>query len=220
MKFFKSWRMGDYFRQFSIVTAGVVVTFTGSALISNWATNREINSTIGLIINELEGNNRDLAVFIEKHQQDRVIAGYLVGSDFDVSSIAQDTLRKYQPFISQLSDFQYSADALDVLKSSSLMQKISDKEMLLNLIETYQGFQGVQGAVAEYYDVKRSVILPTALGNDNTHSGDIYKSYQSSLSTIQMRNFCIITTGFFNEDYLQGQIDKTDVLISRLRGTL
>lgn len=141
MKFFKSWRMGDYFRQFSIVTAGVVVTFTGSALISNRATNREINSTIGLIINELEGNNRDLAVFIEKHQQDRVIAGYLVGSDFDVSSIAQDTLRKYQPFISQLSDFQYSADALDVLKSSSLMQKISDKEMLLNLIETYQGFQ-------------------------------------------------------------------------------
>lgn len=216
-KLFKSWKLGDALRQFLVVTAGIVVTFVGSDLISNHSTDKEIRSTMNLIIKELQSNNDDLSILVKKYNKDRVIAQYLIDSKFDVSQISCDTLRKYQSFISQLSDFSYSEDALDVLKGSSLMQKITDKDMLLNLIKIYQSFHNVRTAVSEYYNLKRSIIIPVSLGSDPAVSGNVFESYQRSLSVVQMRNFCKIAVGFFNEGYLVGQIEKNDILISQLR---
>lgn len=50
----KKWRIGDYFRQFSIVTAGIMVTFIGSNMITNYATEKEVKATMNLIVGELE----------------------------------------------------------------------------------------------------------------------------------------------------------------------
>lgn len=216
----KSWRIGDYFRQFSVVTAGIVVTFVGSDLISNYSTDKEIRSTMNLIVKELESNRAELNTFIEKHENDRLIASYLVDSKFDVSNIAVDTLQKYFSFMSQLSSFRYSTDALDVLKGSSLMQKIDDKDILLSLIKTYQDFQNIQQAVVEYYDLKKSVIVPLALSSDDTSNGDIYSSYALPLSVVEMRNFCVITIGFFDDGYLRGKIADIDKFTSKLRGVI
>lgn len=218
-KLFKSWKVGwgDSLRQFLVVTAGIVVTFIGSDLISNHSTDKEIRSTMSLIIKELQSNNRDLAIFNEKHTKDRIIARYLVDSKFDVSRIPLDTLHKYKSFISQLSSFNYSEDALDVLKGSSLMQKIADKDMLLNLIETYQGFENAHNSVAEYYELKKSVIIPISLGTDQESWGDVYKSYERSLSVMQMQSFCMITLGFFDEGVFNNKVDKTDNFIAQLR---
>lgn len=44
----KSWRPGEYFRQFSIVAAGVIVTFWGSDWISEKARQREVRATMQL----------------------------------------------------------------------------------------------------------------------------------------------------------------------------
>ena len=38
----KSWRIGDYFRQFSIVAAGIIVTFWGNDRITENARQKEV----------------------------------------------------------------------------------------------------------------------------------------------------------------------------------
>lgn len=217
LKRIKNWRIGDYFRQFSIVTAGVVVTFVGSHWVSQYATDKEIESTMRLLAQELENNKTKLNVFIEKHENDRIIAKYFIDNKFDVRKIAIDTLIKYKSFISQLSSFRYSADALDVLKGSSLMQKIENKDLLLSLINTYQGFKNIQESVGEYYDLKQTVLVPVALSTDRSvEIKDVYTPYELLLSGTPMQNFCIITTGFFDPGDLHAQIERTDALVARM----
>lgn len=38
----KSWELGDYFRQFSIVAAGIIVTFWGSDKIAEHSRQKEV----------------------------------------------------------------------------------------------------------------------------------------------------------------------------------
>ena len=45
----KSWRIGDYFRQFSIVPAGIIVTFWGIDRITEHARQKEVRATMQLI---------------------------------------------------------------------------------------------------------------------------------------------------------------------------
>lgn len=56
----KGWRIGDYLRQFSIVAAGVIVTFWGSDLISTHSREKEIRSVMQLIRQELANNYEEL----------------------------------------------------------------------------------------------------------------------------------------------------------------
>ena len=50
----KSWRIGDYFRQFSIVAAGIIVTFWGNDRITENARQKEVRATMQLVTEELE----------------------------------------------------------------------------------------------------------------------------------------------------------------------
>lgn len=56
----KSWRIGDYFRQFSIVAAGIIVTFWGNDRITENARQKEVRATMQLITEELEYNKQEL----------------------------------------------------------------------------------------------------------------------------------------------------------------
>lgn len=217
IKRMKNWKIGDYFRQFSIVTAGIVVTFVGSTVISNVLVEKEVKTTMNLIISELENNKVSLNNFINKHKNNISIASYLIENNFDVRKINADTLTKYQSFISSLSKFTYNADAMDVLKESSLMQKIENKDLLLDLIVTYQGFQNVKESVNEYFDLKRSIIVPLALTSKPSHSDDIFDSYESMLSAEPMKNFCVITIGFFDPTFLEDQNSRVDETIQKLK---
>ena len=56
----KSWRIGDYFRQFSIVAAGIIVTFWGNDRITENARQKEVRATMQLVTEELEYNRQEL----------------------------------------------------------------------------------------------------------------------------------------------------------------
>ena len=46
----KGWRLGDYFRQFSIVAAGIIVTFWGSDRITEYSRQKEVRAANWSII--------------------------------------------------------------------------------------------------------------------------------------------------------------------------
>ncbi len=154
----KSWRLGDYLRQFSIVAAGVIVTFWGSDLISQHARQKEINSVMQLIIEELQTNQQELQWVKTEIDSDVRMSQLLKKADLQIESIPQDTINKYQAFFSSTSVMSVSADALEVLKSSSLMQHITDKQMLQELLWTYNKLYEIQGGVKSYYSLKYNVL--------------------------------------------------------------
>lgn len=215
----KRWRIGDYLRQFSIVAAGVMVTFVGSDMISNYATQKEIKSSMHLIIDELEKNKEEVNITKLKYELDRTMAGYLIDSGFVIDKFPIDTLKKYSRLVSNISSFFYSDDALEVLKSSALMQKIEDKAILLSIIEAYKLLYEIQQSIKEYYNLKSTIIVDISLNNDMNHNGSLDSTWKMYFANNSMRSFCGIAHSFVNYDYFDDKSKELDATIKMLRQT-
>lgn len=212
----KKWRVGDYLRQFSIVTAGVMVTFIGSNIITSMSMQKEIKSTMQLIVKELEQNKQELHLMKQKYELDRIMASYLIDSSFVIEKFHRDTLVKYNRLVSQLSSFSYSTDALEVLKSSSMMQNIEDKQVVLSLIGAYKSLNEVDESLNAYYDLKKSIILPVMLEKEITDMTSLTQKWKFIFEYSSMRSFCFMANSFFNQGYLDDELNNMDRVINNL----
>lgn len=135
--------------------------------------------------------------------------------DMDVSKIPTDTLWKYGKLFNNMDEFSYRTDALDVLKGSSLMQYISDKRVLQDVLQTYFELGRKKKDIGDYYATKTNVLMSLALSacrkdilNDNrTFRGEI----SFLLKHDNFVNFVIMVPGFLNWyefDELDEMLDK------------
>ena len=154
----KSWQLGSYFRQFSIVVAGVIVTFGSNRVATQLAQQKEINAAMQLIAHELQVNQEELRSIKSEINDNVRISLLLREKELNLDLIPADTIQKYQSFFSSTSEMIVTADALEVLKSSSLMQHIADKQMLQELLWTYNKLYEIQSGVKSYYDLKYGII--------------------------------------------------------------
>lgn len=199
----KGWRIGDYIRQFSIVVAGIVVTFAGSNAISNHAKQKEIKAVMELVQSELLHNQKQLSLIRKQLDNERKMAFLLVENNFDYSQIPSDTLMAYQSLFTRLGSFKYTQDAVEILKNSSLMQQISDKNFLLSVMQSYEVLRGIEKDVTEYYIWKKeSVFSIFSLVNDEDRelmrNGNVSVSYRVFLSVPSSRNFTNTVPSFFD----------------------
>ena len=162
----KSWRIGDYFRQFSIVAAGIIVTFWGNDRITENARQKEVRATMQLVTEELEYNRQELRNIKHLLDIDIHMSLLLREHDMDVSKIPTDTLWKYGKFFNNMDEFSYRTDALDVLKGSSLMQYIPDKRMLQDVLQTYFELGRKQKDVSDYYATKTDALMSAAMSRE------------------------------------------------------
>lgn len=225
VKIKKDFKIVDYFRQFSIVVAGIVVTFLGSGLISRCSTQQEIKSVMHLVIKELEQNKTKMEQAKARIANEEIIATYLNKCNYDYEQIPGDTLEKYSSFITSSTSFEYTTDALEVLKNSSLAQAISDKEIILNIIQSYDALRIVKENIKDFFDIKVGIISPIFLNRSEKEFEKIAKSassgiqlkYALCLGDQRMRNFCKMTPGFFDRDLFSKRINQLNHTILTLK---
>lgn len=215
-----NWRLGDYFRQLSIVVVGIVVTFWGSDLISNRSKQKEVCTTMQLVIEELKYNKLQLRNFEKAYEIDRRMAVQLVEKDFNCESIPMDTLQKYERFFSGIYTFSYTTDALEVLKNSSLMQQISDKRLLLDILHTYDKLKSTSAEVNSYCELKEEVLFSYSLSmneNERVLSNKNLKFWcEAYLSKEKVRNFCYLAPGYLDWDWCSAIEMSIDQCIHKL----
>ena len=186
----KSWRIGDYFRQFSIVAAGIIVTFWGNDRITENARQKEVRATMQLITEELEYNKQELRNIKHLLDIDIHMSLLLKEHDMDVSKIPTDTLWKYGKLFNNMDEFSYRTDALDVLKGSSLMQYIPDKRMLQDVLQTYFELGRKQRDVGDYYATKTDALMSAAMSRELAHVFDGDDSLRDqALFLVQYKKF-------------------------------
>ena len=211
----KGWKLGDYFRQFSIVAAGIIVTFWGSDRITENARQKEVRATMQLVADELEYNKQELHRVRSLLDIDIHMSRLLMEHDMNISEISVDTLWKYGKLFNNMDEFSNRNDALDVLKGSSLMQYIPDKRMLQDVLQAYYELGKKKKDVGDYYAVKTDVLMGLALsagrkdvlGNNRTFKDEV--AYL--LKHDNFINFVIMVPGFlyWNEfDELDEMLDK------------
>ena len=211
----KSWRIGDYFRQFSIVAAGIIVTFWGNDRITENARQKEVRATMQLITEELEYNKQELRNIKHLLDIDIHMSLLLKEHDMDVSKIPTDTLWKYGKLFNNMDEFSYRTDALDVLKGSSLMQYIPDKRMLQDVLQTYFELGRKQKDVSDYYAAKTDVIMKLAMSRNFKFAlktnNNLLDQISFLISNDQFVNFVIMVPGFLyweEFDELDEMLDK------------
>ena len=211
----KGWRLGDYFRQFSIVAAGIIVTFWGNDRITENARQKEVRATMQLITEELEYNKQELRNIKHLLDIDIHMSLLLKEHDMDVSKIPTDTLWKYGKLFNNMDEFSYRTDALDVLKGSSLMQYIPDKRMLQDVLQTYFELGRKQKDVSDYYAAKTDVIMKLAMSRNFKFAlktnNNLLNQISFLISNDQFVNFVIMVPGFLyweEFDELDEMLDK------------
>ena len=100
----KGWRLGDYFRQFSIVAAGIIVTFWGSDRITERSRQKEVHAMMQLVTEELEHNRKELHEIKSLLDIDVHMSALLIENKMDISEIPTDTLWKYGQYFNNMNE--------------------------------------------------------------------------------------------------------------------
>ena len=216
----KDWRLGDYFRQFSIVAAGIIVTFWGSDKLTEHTRQKEVRAVMQLVAEELEHNREELHDIRRLLNIDIHMSSLLLERKMDISEIPMDTLWKYDKLFNNIAEFFYRTDALDVLKGSSLMQYIPDKRLLQDVLQAYFELERRRKDVSDYYAAKTNVIMGTAMSQKTEDVLRSDRNYRDEVLFLlghnNFNNFVIMVPGFLNWD----DFDKLDELLDRQIQTL
>lgn len=216
----RNWKPGEYIRQTSIVVIGVLITFVGSELVTRCSEQKDIKSTMLLIRDELKSNRDQFEDVMSEFNKDKRISTLLMEHDMKFRMIPEDSLRQFGFVLGHFRVFSCRRNAMDLLKNSMLMQKISDKEFLLLLIEAYETLESFRTLITQYYDMKEQTVNPFHLSLTDEQFNSLleggYEMWEIYLSDKTVRNFMRTPMEYFHSRYEKGVEQKIDEMIQAI----
>lgn len=198
-----TWRVGDYVLQLSVVIVGVLVTFIVSDAVSERAKAKEVAKAMEIVKSELEQNNKNLIDITERISFEQNAGRYVLRYEKQLGNAAVDSLQLYLKVPFHIRSLEFTNDALEMLKASSLIQQVRDKELILQIMRAYNRLKEAKETVAWYYNMKESYW--TKLSDDSFYirqdeklkqENDVYKIWEHRLGNIHVHNILhFVVTG-------------------------
>lgn len=157
----KRWKIGDYARQFSIVTGGVLLTLWLTARIADTAKQREVRQAMQLVALELSDNAEIIRMYGNLYEEEARIARRIMEKEFSPAAFPVDTASYYSQKITGglHRPFRFSTDALEMLKTSGLTAHIADKQQVIDLLRSYNRIESFDSNIALYFDLRKEALL-------------------------------------------------------------
>lgn len=157
----KKWKIGDYVRQFSIVTGGVLLTLWLTAQIADTAKQREVRQAMQLVALELSDNVEIIRKYGVLYEEEARIARRIMEKEFSPAAFTVDTASYYALKITNglHRPFRFSTDALEMLKTSGLTAHIADKQQVIDLLRCYNRIESFDSNIALYFDLRKEALL-------------------------------------------------------------
>lgn len=119
------------------VILGIVITFTVQGMIDRARERHEVRAALNLVRTELATNATDVAEMTDYLRQERVSADYFLKNLKTLEQCPNDSVRFHSGIIFADATITLSDDALELLKMSSLFQKIGDNDLAMKIIRAY-----------------------------------------------------------------------------------
>ncbi|WP_455669769.1 hypothetical protein [Phocaeicola sp.] len=177
--FAAEWKLGDFIRNFIAVVLGIVITFIGSDMIEEHNTNNEVKRALVLVKNELQANRQDVEVAQNWIILQNTAARFIMRHKKDLSQAPADSLQKYINIPFQWCSVHFTNDALELLKSSSLFQKINNEQLALSLIQVYGSIDQTSNSFL-FFNNTKTELANAAINHPKLKNIDI-----ESISTIE-----------------------------------
>lgn len=201
ISYFSRWKIGDYFRQLSIVIAGIVITFIGSDLVNSSLKQKELHKSLENVRLELENNLTSVQALKEMLTKEYRFYCLISEHRKNYRKIPADSLalNKYICFQNPLPFF--TDTAMETLKISGLLQQIKDPQLLLRLMNIYHYIDLLDKGTNDFYAEKDRCTENIRLKSDPEkfekifYSSSVYEFWDLILQDTQLRNFILNSTG-------------------------
>lgn len=216
----KGWKIGDYVRQFSIVTGGVLLTLWLTTKITDAAKQREVRQAVHLVMFELKENQDVIAKYRQRYNDDKRIAQSLIDANFALDGFPADTVEFYSQRITGGMGKPYllSNDALEMLKTTGLASHIADKQLLTDLLRCYKELASFDDLIGLYYQQRQQVILPVQMESNHWNS-PIRDAFEKTLADKNVQNWIGILPRSFDTAYFTQREELLEQMIVRLGKT-
>lgn len=151
------YKFGDFFRNLIAVILGIIITFAGSDWITERNTRKEVKESLQLVKSELLLNRETMQDMGNRIALEQNAARYIFKYKNNPDEVPQDSASKYLPILFQWSKFTFINDAMEMLKTSSLIQKIKNKDLALQIIKTYGSIKVIESSFEMYMHYKSKV---------------------------------------------------------------
>lgn len=152
---------------------------------------------------ELSENLREINRAEADYQSEIVFFKLLNEKRNSLRTIETSVLEENTNTPSRVCDLNYSEDALEVLKTSALMQQITDKQFTLKLLQAYKQCRIIKSLNDFYYQYKENRMnryLNDNIGKARKTEKDIYDIWENMLLSPEFRIMILVTPNTFDEN--------------------
>ena len=150
----------SFFSELVAVILGIVITFAGQGAIDRAHNRKEVRSALQLVRTELISNRQDIADLRETLSQVQQSAQYLndnpalLKNEHTLDSATLNTVTYHQGMVYAEVSVTLPHDALELLKTSSIFQKIGDNTLSMKIIRAYDTCQNIVESIDRHFIAK------------------------------------------------------------------
>jgi hypothetical protein len=145
-------KVAKYFRDFSIVVAGIAVTLWVQSGLNHRSEQKDTALYLNILKQELEDNCIIIDNLIGTMERVKSYIHYI--SAHDEKTLHPDTIQQYWHVFHEMPGYGYLYDAFEMFKTSGNMRFISDKELLRSIWSIYYSMRAQDEWIALYYRKK------------------------------------------------------------------
>lgn len=181
----KKFDWGSFFVNITSVVLGIFITFGIQGLIDRSQEKKDVAAALELVKEELVNNNDNLKDVIKLVNLEKASAISMLGNIGTLKKCDLDSVATWNTALGTEYFFTVTDDALELLKSSSLFQKINDKSLALGIIKAYDYLEANSKAFNTHEQYKISLFMDANTDKAKKASGtteglDFLKLYYSS----------------------------------------
>lgn len=148
-------RMGDFVCNFTAVILGIMFTFMGNTWIEERNTQRDVKTALEMVKSELKVNRNAILRGKQRIELEIRASQFLLKHRDALSSVPKDSLNYYSNMPFQVSLYNFTTDALELMKNSMFFPKIKDRQLGLSIIQAYASVKTAGLIFAAYQDSKK-----------------------------------------------------------------
>lgn len=134
------------------VILGIVITFSIQGLIDRSHDKKDVRSALELVRTELTTNVEDITVMSDYLKEVDQSALYFLSHADDLDACPVDSIEYHGSILLANASLTISNDALELLKTSSLFQKIGDNALSMKIIRAYDSCTSVVAGINKHLE--------------------------------------------------------------------
>ena len=149
----------NFFLNVLSVILGIAITFSIQGLIDRSKDKEDTRSALELVRSELSNNIKDIGIMSDYLVQERKSARYFLKNIDRIDKCPMDSINYHGGIIFADASITLSHDALELLKMSSMFQKIGNNDLSMKIIRAYDTCSSIISYLNRHLEDRNSQMI-------------------------------------------------------------